>query len=201
MKITLSDLGSIAAIVMVPVVLFSWLFTRERFVGFWRKRFNVILAIALLIALGLSWWQGWFDWLENRVSLPAWILVSALLLYTILWVCLAIEIHRFALDNTLDKFEELLPSLPNYYERHGAQWPVSAGLVDRPPECSKCLMEMLCVARAFRFPGGPLEVWRCRECGHKIEWNARENGDLLTDLNARYRAELRHAEAKGKTAG
>ena len=77
MKLSLADLGNIAAIISVPLTLLTWLVTRERFAGFWKKQGKLILAITVVLAAVALWRIGWLNWLQYQVTWPIW----GLLLY------------------------------------------------------------------------------------------------------------------------
>ncbi len=188
MKLTLADLGSIAAIVSVPLMLLTWLVTRERFAEFWKKRGKVILAITVVLALVALWRIGWLNWLQYQVTWPIW----GLLLYPIVLLCVLIGIGLLILyisDRRRPKATQEHPAAPEYYTIYGARWYLSGRTFRRPPVCAQCRMEMRNIAMPDIVQR--LEVWRCRECGHKIRWDVREKGDLLEDVRARYNAELR----------
>lgn len=184
MRFALPDLGSIATIVMVPLLLFTWWFTRDRFVDFWKKRFKIILAVTVLIGLWSLWNQGCLGWLQNRSSLPMW----ALILYSIFLVSVPVAVSRI---------RNVLTPRQKHYSLYGADWPVREGAVQSPPICSECLMEMWCESTPFPMffgVGTTIERWKCRECGHVIEWDESEKGNLLEDVNTHYMGELRRAE-------
>jgi hypothetical protein len=155
------------------------------------KRLTVVVVI-ILIASGVifSWNMGWLAWLQHPVTWPLW----GLILYSLILLCapvvlLAILI-RYSNRFKSDDLNGLLDEKP-YYTIYGARWSKSniTGRLQRPPICDNCLMEMrnLGMPSSYRFE----EVWQCRQCGYKIEWKVSEHGDLLKDVEAHYRAEIR----------
>ena len=188
MKLTLADLGSIAAIVSVPLMLLAWLVTRERFAEFWKKRFKPILITTVVLAgLVVLWRIGWLNWLQYQVTWPIW----GLLLYPVVLLCVPVGIVALIVyidDLRNPESTHEYPATRKYYTIYGARWYLYGRTFRRPPVCARCLMEM----RDLSKPWQHVEVWRCRECGHEIRWDAREKGDLLEDVGARYNAELRH---------
>ena len=194
MKFTLADLGSIAAIVSVPLMLLAWLVTRERFAEFWRKRGKLILAIVVVLAVVALWRIGWLNWLQYQVTWPIWgLLLYPLVLFSVI---VGIFVLILYIDDRRNRTESTpkYPSDLGYCTIYGARWYLSGRAFYRPPVCAQCLMEM----RNLSMPGDwqPLEVWRCRQCGHEIRWDASQNGDLLEDVSVHYNAELRRATEK-----
>jgi len=181
MRLSLADLGNIAAIISVPLTFLTWLVTRERFAGFWKKRGKLILPITVTLAVVTMWRIGWLNWLQYQVTWPVW----GLLLYPVVLLCVLAGI--LALIVYVDNRRNPTESTQQYYTIYGARWYLSGGAFHRPPVCDQCLMEM----RSVPSPGWPLEVWECRQCGHEIRWDSSRNGDLLEDVSARRNAELR----------
>lgn len=196
MKLTLADLGSIAAIVSVPLMLLAWLVTRERFAEFWKKRFKPILITTVVLAgLVVLWRIGWLNWLRYQVTWPIW----GLLLYPVVLLCVLVGIVALILyiDNRRNpQSTQEYPATPEYYTIYGARWYLSGRTFRRPPVCAQCRMEMRKMPAVLQ----RLEVWKCCECGHEIRWDVREKGGLLEDVRARYNAELRRrTEERSRT--
>ncbi len=181
MKLQLADgIG----ILTIAVTLLTFLVTREKFVQFWKKWFKLVLAVIVLIVLWLLWNQGWFDWLQDQVSLPIW----GLILYSVFLVLVPTGISR--LRHTRKPTQ-------CYYSCHGVLWPLHEGQACSPPQCSPCCIEMLCVSMPKPYailPDDRFEVWKCRSCMREITWDSGTKGDLLEDVNAHYRGALRRAE-------
>jgi hypothetical protein len=188
MKLTLADLSSIATIIGVLLTLLTWLVTRERLAEFWKKRGKLILAIIVILAMmEFLWRMGWLNWLQYQVTWPIW----RLLLYPVVLFCVLVGIGVlivYIYDRLNPEPTQEYPTAQKYYTIYGARWYLSGRTFRRPPVCAQCLMEMRDVSKPWQH----LEVWRCRECGHEIRWDASEKGDLLEDIGARYNAELRH---------
>jgi ribosomal protein L37AE/L43A len=181
----LADFGNIAAIVSVPLMLLTWLCTRERFAKFWKSGAKwVILVITILLASVGLWRIGWLTWLQYQVTWPIWglLLYPVALLIILLGVSLLILYIRRTPTQT--------PS-QKYYEIYGARWYLySDGRDFVPvPVCANCLMDMRNESDRY----SQYKVWTCRQCGHKIEWDSSEKGDLLQDVAAHYNASLRRA--------
>ena len=199
------DLSKVESIVTIVVTLITplltiltWLVTREKFVGFWKRWFKTILGTALVVSIFIFVWRiGWLNWLSNTVTWPIWGLVLfaiGVLLSPILIILLILLVSsKKETNNQPTKVER-----PNYFVIYGARWYLSKyeNSFEHPPVCANCLMEM----RNTSLPGyfDSTESWECRQCGHRIQWNRKENGDLLEDIAARYNAELRHKQETAK---
>jgi uncharacterized membrane protein len=198
MELSLDKLANIAQIISVPLTILVWLFTREKFAEFWRKRGRVILAITVVLALVALWRIGWLNWLQYQVTWPIW----GLLLYPLVLLCVLVGIVILIVyidDRRNPKSTQEYLATRKYYTIHGARWYLYGRTFRRPPVCARCLMEMRNVSMPIDFIN-PIEAWECRQCGHEIRWDAREKGDLLEDIGARYNAELRRrAEENNRT--
>lgn len=187
MNPTLADLANLAAIVSVPLMLFTWLVTRERFAAFWKKRFKPILIIMVFAGLIGLWRIGWLNWVQYQVILPIWVL----LLYPMLIFGLIVSLGLLAFY-IYDRRNPIQDQSQNYYTIYGARWYLnSLGGPSRPPVCDKDLIEMR--NESMPIVTRPIEAWRCRQCGREVRWNEDEKGDLLEDVRAHYNAELRRA--------
>jgi len=74
-NISLDDLGNIATIVNIPLLILTWFFTREHFAKFWKKWFKWILVIAVFTTTLFLWHKGWLNWLQYRFACPVWALI------------------------------------------------------------------------------------------------------------------------------
>lgn len=119
MQLTLDDLASIAQIVSVPLMLLTWLVTRERFAQFWRKLFKPILAVTAILAILGIWRLGWLEWLQIRISWPIW----GLLLYSTLLVMALVLIYLYLRRSTTpqDKLTYHTIDLPKYNNHYPRQ--------------------------------------------------------------------------------
>ena len=185
MRFTLSDFADIAQILSVPVALFIWGVSRKRFVEFWRKWLSLIMAGSILFALAGLWRIGWLNWLQFRAYWPLWGLILLGLSSFALGTGVCGLILR---EQTRKRIQE---GKEQVYELYGARWQIVAGQFRRPPVCARCLMEMKCLAKPGYGFLGDEEIWKCRQCDHKIDWNTGQKGDLLEDITARYNAEVR----------
>ena len=72
---TLSDAANWATLVSLPLMVITWLFTRERFAGFWKKRWKLLtMTLFVVTAIGTAR-MGWFSWLNCEIKWPLWKLV------------------------------------------------------------------------------------------------------------------------------
>jgi hypothetical protein len=184
----LEDIANVVTILGLPLMVLTWLITRERFSKFWNKRRRLILAIAgvvsVMSAAILLWRKGWLAWLQHPVTWPVW----GLILYSIgLFFSPVVIYFVYRVWVRGGK----VASLPDYYVKYGARWYRSprTGRLDRPPWCATCLMPM----RNLSMPsllGSPIEEWECRQCRLRIEWNQDTQGDLLEEIAAYSYADL-----------
>jgi hypothetical protein len=128
MKLILNDLASIAQIISVPLMLLTWLVTRERFAQFWRKWRKPIFAVTVVLTIWGIWRLGWLEWLPNNISWPIW----GLLLYSVTLVVIVLALMFLSSRRTAKPQDELtyhtidLPKYNTHLSRHeapqGATW-------------------------------------------------------------------------------
>ena len=102
LNISISDLANIATILSLPLTIFTWLFTRERFSKFWKKSLKWILVIVAVIAVVGLWRMGWLNWLQYEFMCPVWLLI--LLSFSGLSVALCVLAVCYFLNRTPDYF-------------------------------------------------------------------------------------------------
>lgn len=120
MQLTLDDLASIAQIVSVPLMLLTWLVTRERFAQFWKKWFRLILVVTMVLAIIGIWRQGWLEWLQIRISWPIW----GLLLYFVALFVMVLVLNYLYLQRVAtlqDKYIYHTIDLPKYSTHYPRQ--------------------------------------------------------------------------------
>lgn len=184
MKLTIANIANIAAIISIPLMFLFWLFTRERLAEFWKKRGKfLIVIIVVIIGIITSWRIGWLSCLQYQVTWPIW----GVVLFSIVFICIILGIVLLVLYITSS--QNPTESTSKYYTLYGARWYLDGNIFCNQPICAKCLMEMRHVAWPDML--NPLEIWKCRQCGHEIRWDSRQNGDLLEDVRAHYNAKLR----------
>jgi hypothetical protein len=186
-NMNLEELNTVTTIIVTAIspllTVLTWLVTRERFATFWKRwGWWIIVSVMLLSILFFCWRQGWLMWLQLTVTWPLW----GLILYSV-----GLYIVRKAVLSLISMLSENRQSTTDsdFYTIHGARWYADSqsGLLGRPPVCATCLMAMQNKSTPG-FHGFP-EMWVCRECGHTINWNTKNDGDLLEDVQARYGAE------------
>jgi len=74
-NISINDLANIATIVTIPLIILTWLFTREHFAKFWKKWFKLILFVLLGFTTAFLWQKGLLNWLHYQFSCPVWALI------------------------------------------------------------------------------------------------------------------------------
>lgn len=120
MKLILNDLASIAQIISVPLMLLTWLVTRERLAQFWRKWHKPIFAVTVVLAIWGIWRLGWLEWLPNSISWPIW----GLLLYSVTLVVIVLALMFLSSRRTAKPQDELtyhLIDLPEYNDHYPIQ--------------------------------------------------------------------------------
>ena len=179
--ITLSDLGSVATILLLLITISSYFYVPKILKEKKEIIFRISLTLLIIALLFTLWKWGWLGWLLFKLPIPVWqiiILDIGILAAAVLGVI-------FLRESTT-----VLNTEPEYFSLHGARWYIRDKTFNYPPVCEKCLMEMHSRESAYRSH----EIWECRECRHQISWS-KDEGQLIEDVVARFNA-LQRREAE-----
>jgi hypothetical protein len=75
MNLSVSDIANYVTIASLPLALVTWLFTREHFARFWKRRWKLVVSLASALACIGLWRIGCLDWLAVNIQIPLWILL------------------------------------------------------------------------------------------------------------------------------
>jgi hypothetical protein len=175
--------GDIFAIIAELATFVWWLFVGKKNAETGKKWLRILfLVLAVVGAIWLVWRLGWLDWLMIKLVLPIWLIIL------IVFALPALFAVTMALIG-----DDIFQMREKYFTLYGARWVTVKGRFRYPPICDKCLMEMRKGPEPpLRAGSGPVQVWECRQCGHRIDWYSENNGDLLDDVTARFNAKFRH---------
>ena len=179
--ITLSNLGDIATILLFFITIFSYFYVPNILKERKEIVFRIFLTLLTAALLYTFWKWGWLSWLFIKLQIPVW----QIILLDI--VIIIVVVFGFLI------FKDSKPvsiTSPEYFSLYGARWYIKGRVLNYPPVCEKCLMEMHSRDSAYRMH----EIWECRECKHQISWPI-DDGRLIDDVVVRFNA-LQRKEAE-----
>jgi len=81
----LADLANYAQVFSIPLMVFLWLLTPERFSKFLERSRKLLLLILLLVTIFAAKRLGWLGWINQQI--PIWILAALLaFFFLVIWL-------------------------------------------------------------------------------------------------------------------